>query len=167
MPETPRSEHLSGELGGTLIKKMRGREIPEDASPRTEEPSKLTGTLITKTRESEGPSGEHSFAKLRGTLIKKMKGTEASGETETELKIGDVISVNELRVQTPVSSEIYSGNLELTEIKKKGSSSGLKIGGKESTTVRDEDYYHFKYEKDGTVRICTAKESDVKSSINR
>ena len=38
MPETPRSEHLSGELGGTLIKKMRGREIPEDASPRTEEP---------------------------------------------------------------------------------------------------------------------------------
>ena len=119
-----------------------------DFDPENEE-SKLRGTLVKKS-------------KLSGTLIEKQKKSE---QAEFALEIGTTIEVRDLKIQTPVSSEVYSGKLTVTGIQEKGTPSSLKMKGKTIGTDLPERYYNFKYSSGSIELTCTAPESRVKASL--
>ena len=95
---------------------------------------------------------------LKGTLINKNK----ESESPLELKEGSVIEVVNLKVQTPVAPEDYTGRLTVLSIALKGSESGLKIKGMPRTILPD-TYITFK--KEGSDQTCTASLTKINENL--
>lgn len=102
---------------------------------------------------------ENMFSgKLKGTLMSK------SLQSNFQLKIGSIIDVKNLTVQTAVAPEVYTGKLVVIEVKEKGTTTSLKIKGKEPLILQD-TYYVFK--QGDTEMTCTASLSKIKENLGK
>ena len=108
----------------------------------------------------EEPVINTTTSKLTGSLINKTK----EAETTLELKEGSVIDVVGLKVQTPVAPDVYTGKLTVLSIALKGSESGLKIKGVPPKLLPD-TYYTFK--QGDTGKTCTASLTQVRENLEK